>query len=104
MAKRSKYKDGMVIHPSAGERVADVIILIILGLCMFAALIPMWHTLMASLSEGNLLIANEGVAWKWITQEGGPNIQGYLKTLNYNNYAIIKSYGITLIYVRLCLA
>ena len=58
MAKKSKYKDGMVIHPSAGERVADVIILIILGLCMFAALIPMWHTLMASLSEGNLLIAS----------------------------------------------
>lgn len=99
MAKKSKYKDGMVIHPSAGERVADVIILIILGLCMFAAIVPMWHTLMASLSEGNLLIANEGVAWKWITQEGGPNVQGYLKTLNYNNYAIIKSYGITLIYV-----
>ena len=45
MAKKTKYKDGMVIHPSVGERVADLVILIILALCMFAAIVPMWHTL-----------------------------------------------------------
>lgn len=99
MAKKTKYKGGMVVHPGPGERVADVIIWIILLLCMFACIVPMWHTLMASLSEGNLLIAHEGVAWKWITGSGSPNWEGYAKTINYNNYAILKSYGITILYV-----
>lgn len=47
MARKPKYKEGMVVHPSLGERVADVIIGIILLACMALAIIPMWHTLMA---------------------------------------------------------
>ena len=61
MARKPKYKEGMVVHPSLGERVADVIIGIILLACMALAIIPMWHTLMASLSDGNLLLAHNGV-------------------------------------------
>ena len=61
MARKPKYKEGMVVHPSLGEKVADVIIGIILLACMALAIIPMWHTLMASLSDGNLLLAHNGV-------------------------------------------
>lgn len=96
---RTKYKEGMVVHPGIGEKIADIIIILFLILCMLIAVIPLWHTLMSSFSDGQLLIAHEGVAWKWITKDGGINLVGYLKTLNYNNFAILKSYGITLLYV-----
>ena len=99
MSKRKKVREGMVVHPGIGERAADVIIFLILAVCMFVAVIPMWHTLMSSLSDGQQLIAHNGIAWKWITKNGSPNWAGYLKTVNYGDYAVLKSYGITLLYV-----
>ena len=89
----------MVYHPLIGERIADVIIILILIACMFAAVIPMWHTLMSSFSDGQLLVAQDGLIWKWVTQNGKLNWNGYLKTLNYDDFAIIKSYAVTLLYV-----
>ena len=99
MARKPKYKEGMVVHPNLGERVADVIIGIILLACVALAIIPMWHTLMASLSDGNLLLAHNGVLWKWVTADGKPNWDGYIKTLSYDDMAIIKSYAYTILYV-----
>lgn len=96
---KRKYREGMVVHPGAGERIADVFIILVLVLCMLVAVLPLWHTMMSSFSDGQLLIAHEGVAWKWITKDGGINLAGYGKTLLYNEYAILKSYGITLFYV-----
>lgn len=94
-----RKKEGMVEHPRLGERIADCVIILFLGICMFICIVPMWHTLMASLSDGQQLIAHTGIAWKWVTAEGGPNLAGYAKTLNYSDFAIIKSYGVTLMYV-----
>ena len=99
MSRKPKYKEGMVVHPGPGERVADVIIIAILVLCMFIAIVPMWHTVMVSLSDGQLVIAHEGILWKWLTGDGSINLAGYERTIDYSNYAIIKSYGITLLYV-----
>lgn len=92
-------KTGMVEHPSPSERVGDFGIRVFLLLCMFACVIPLWHTLMASLSDGQMLVAHSGILWKWITTDGMPNFAGYAKTINYSNMAVIKSYGITLGYV-----
>ena len=44
MSRKPKYKEGMVVHPGPGERVADVVIIAILAICMFIAIVPMWHT------------------------------------------------------------
>lgn len=100
MSKRTRrIREGMVENPSLGQRVADVIIWLILITCMFICVLPMWHTLMASLSDGQLLIAHEGVAWTWITADGKPNFEGYIKTLTYSDFALLKSYGITILYV-----
>jgi putative aldouronate transport system permease protein len=99
MSKKTKYKDGMVVHPGVGERIADVVIWAVLILCMFIAIVPMWHTVMTSLSDGQLVIAHNGILWKWLTQDGEINWEGYKKTLNYSNFAIVRSYGITLVYV-----
>ena len=97
--RKRRRKDGMVEHPGFGERVADVLIWILLAACMCACIGPMWHTLMASLSDGQLLIAHDGVAWKWITADGRPNLDGYAKTISYSDFAILKSYAVTILYV-----
>jgi len=85
-------------EPRLAQVTADFIIGCILLCVMFVCLVPMWHTLMSSLSGGQQLMAHEGLAWKWITVDGEPNFAGYAKTVTFNNYAIIKSYVITLIY------
>ena len=99
MSRKPKYKEGMVVHPGPGERVADVIIIAILVLCMFIAIVPMWHTVMVSLSDGQLVIAHEGILWKWLTGDGSINLAGYERTIDYSDCAILKSYAITLLYV-----
>ena len=96
---KKQIREGMVVKPTLSGHMADVIIYIILFGIMFGALIPMWHTLMASLSDGQQLIAHDGIAWLWVTANGKPNLEGYLKTISYSNMALIKSYGITILYV-----
>lgn len=99
---KSKYRTtggGMVVNPGIGGYIADIIMIAILACVMLIAIIPMWHTLMSSLSDGQQLIAHNGLALKWITVDGKPNFEGYRKAFSYSNFAIIKSYGITLLYV-----
>ena len=76
-----------------------MIIIAILVLCMFIAIVPMWHTVMVSLSDGQLVIAHEGILWKWLTGDGSINLAGYERTIDYSDYAILKSYAI---YVVIC--
>lgn len=64
----------MVEHKSFGDHIADVIIYLIVALIAFASVIPMWHVLMISLSDGRAAMAYEGLAWKWI---GDFNLNGY---------------------------
>lgn len=96
---KQKYKSGMVEHPDLSERTGDVLIHAFLIVCMFACVIPLWHTLMSSLSDGQLLVAHSGIVWKWITADGKPNLAGYMKTIQYSDMAVIKSYAITIGYV-----
>lgn len=96
---KRKYREGRVFHPSGLEILADVIIVLVLLVVMFIAVIPLWHTLMASLSDGQLLSSHGGMLWWWVTEDGLPNFGGYLKTINYSDFAILKSYGITILYV-----
>lgn len=99
LISKKANKDGMVIHPSISGRIVDVLIMVVLITCMFICLVPMWHTLMCSLSDGKQLQAHEGMVWWWVTLNGKPNFAGYFKTINYSDFAIIKSYVITLLYV-----
>lgn len=96
---KKQIKDGMVVHPRPLGRLADVLIIVILLLAMFICVVPMWHTLMTSLSDGKLLQAHEGMVWWWVTTDGKPNFKGYIKTINYTDFAILKSYVITIMYV-----
>lgn len=98
-APRRKFKNGRVERAKGGALVADIVIIAILVVIMFICLVPFWHTLMASLSDGQLLSAHDGMLWWYVTADGAPNWGGYAKTLDYADYAILKSYGITILYM-----
>lgn len=94
-----KNKQGMVTKSSGLGIVFDIVLVIIMLIFMFIAVIPVWHTLMASLSNGAQAFSHKGLFWGWVNTEGGINFSGYAKTISYSDYAILKSYGITLVYV-----
>lgn len=96
---RRQLKNGRVQRSTGLGLIADVLITALLAVIMFICLVPFWHTLMASLSDGQLLTAHEGMLWWWVTGDGAPNFGGYAKTLQYSDYAILKSYGITVLYM-----
>ena len=64
MAKKKINSDAvshMVETPSAADRVVDVIVIAICALVAFCSVIPMWHVLMSSISDGKQLLAHKGL-------------------------------------------
>ncbi len=53
--KKLKGKDGMVENTSIGAHIVNVILGVILAVIAFCCVVPMWHVLMSSLSEGKAL-------------------------------------------------
>lgn len=96
---KKDLEDGPVIKSSRLDIVANVLIGIVLLGVIFAAIIPMWHTLISSLSDGQQLIAHDGLATWFVNSNGKPNWAGYVKTFEYANGAILKGYAVTLMYV-----
>lgn len=90
----NKYNGGMVERPSALDIAAKIIVTFLLVVVLFVCLIPIWHVLMASFSDGRALQAHSGVAWLPV---GGFNLGGYALTFEYEG--ILTGYGNTLIYV-----
>ena len=65
MAKKKKINSdstiSMVETPTAGDHVVDVIVVLLCGLVAFCSVIPMWHVLMSSISDGKALLAHNGL-------------------------------------------
>ena len=63
MAKIKKIKSdstvSMIETPTAADRVVDVIVVLLCALVAFCSVIPMWHVLMSSISDGKLLLVEE---------------------------------------------
>lgn len=98
MAKVKKKDDeerslSMVEHPSTTDRVVDVIVYLLCALVAFCSVIPMWHVLMASLSDGKTLLAHEGLL---LLPVGGFTLDGY-KHL-FQNASIVQGYMNSIIY------
>lgn len=92
--KMKKSKEGMVESSSFAGHVANVILGILLVLIAFCSIVPMWHVLMASLSEGRGMFAKEGLA---LFPVGGLNFEGY--KLVFSDASILRSYAVTIFYV-----
>lgn len=83
----------MVERPSVGDRVVDVIVILVCALVAFCSLVPMWHVLMSSLSDGKTLLATEGVAW---LPAGSVTLDGYKHI--FSDKSILTGYANTLFY------
>ena len=94
--KRIKRRHGdgsMVESPTPADRVVDVIVYAVCALVALASVIPMWHVLMSSLSDGKTLMAHEGlVLWP----VGGFNLDGY--KLIFQNSGIVQGFFNSIIY------
>ena len=83
----------MVENPGPGDRIAHIIIIIICGLIAFCSVIPMWHVLMTSISDGRELMAHEGIVWLPI---GKIDFGGYKHI--FKDASILKGYANTIFY------
>ena len=84
----------MVESNSVASVIADIIIVLILCMVAIAAVVPLWHTLMSSLSDGRTLFRTEGLV---LLPVGGATLDGYALTLK--DSSILRAYGNTLLYV-----
>ena len=95
--RRKKSQGGMVHGNSVYSVIADVFIYLILIVALAVCIIPMWHVLMASFSQANLIAfgmgMEGGIVW-WPVGEmtlagyelvfaGGDILRGYLNTILY---------------------
>ena len=83
----------MVERPGLFDRIVDVIVVVSVGLVAFMCLVPMWHVLMCSLSDGKTLYAHEGMVW-WPV--GGINLDGYKHI--FQNDDIIRGFANSVFY------
>ncbi len=84
----------MVEKRSLGGRIADVIIFMVLILIAFCCLVPLWHVIMSSVSNGQQLLAHEGLT---LWPVGEATMEGY--RLVFRDNRVLMGYANTLIYV-----
>lgn len=93
LRKAADSTTSMVENPTIGDRIADVIIVTICALIAFCCVIPMWHVLMSSFSDGKTLLAHEGLV---ILPVGEWTLDGYRFLLD--NQGIITGYMNSIFY------
>ena len=89
-----KITTGMVESRSALSIIADVVIVLLVALVCFTCLVPLWHVLMVSLSDGISAMAHEGITWLPLNRF---NTGGY--SLVFADNQILRGYANTLLYV-----
>ena len=96
MAKKKINSDAvshMVETPSAADRVVDVIVIAICALVAFCSVIPMWHVLMSSISDGKQLLDHKGLV---LLPIGEINFKGFQHI--FRNAGIVSGYLNAIIY------
>lgn len=97
MAKKRKISSDSEIHmvetPTMGDRIVDVIVVLLCGLVAFCSVIPMWHVLMSSLSDGKTLLAHNGLV---LLPIGKATLDGYRHI--FRNASIVSGYMNAIIY------
>ena len=88
-------RDSMVVHPGVGGTIMDIIIILALILVAFICVIPLWHVLMCSISDGRTLLSQSGLVLK--PAGNTVNLGGY--KLIFKDPRVMLGYANTLIYV-----
>lgn len=82
----------MVENLSPTDQIVNIVIIIICGMIAFCCVIPMWHVLMSSISDGKALMAHEGLVWLPI---GEATFAGYKKL--FSDSSVLTGYMNSLI-------
>lgn len=91
-----KIKTGMVRGKSVGSVIADIIIVLLVGALALVAIIPMWHVLMSSFSDGRSIFYYSGIAF---VPEGGFTFRAYEELFSFEDGLIWTGYMNTILYV-----
>lgn len=92
--KKKRIREGMVEHLTIGNHIANFIIHFCLIMVAVISLLPMWHVLMSSVSDGFSLLSYKGVA---VVPVGKPTLEGY--RLIFRDASVWIGYKNTIIYV-----
>lgn len=92
--KKKRIREGMVEHLTIGNHIANCIIHFCLIMVAVISLLPMWHVLMSSVSDGFSLLSYKGVA---VVPIGKPTLEGY--RLIFRDASVWIGYKNTIIYV-----
>lgn len=91
---RPKKHDGMVEEHSTIGLIIDITIAVFMLGIIFICLVPVWHVIMSSISDGRSLLATGGLVL-WPVQS--TTLAGY--KLLFSNMTILRGYLNTIIYV-----
>lgn len=91
---KARGTGGMVVKPTLGGKIANLIITVVVILLAVICLLPMWHVLMASISDGFSLLSFKGLV---LSPVGDANLEGY--KLIFQDKSILTGYMNTIIYV-----
>lgn len=91
---KRRPRGGMVENPTLAGKIANVIIYSLVILGAVVSLLPMWHTIMASISDGFKLLSYDGIVLKPI---GGATLEGY--KLIFRDQSVWIGWKNTIIYV-----
>lgn len=92
--KRSEeWESHMVESPTPADRVVDVVVYTLCGLVAFCSIIPMWHVLMSSVSDGKTLLAHDGLV---LLPVGGFTLDGF--KLVFENSGVVQGFINSLFY------
>ena len=92
--KVKKPKEGMVEEKSVKSIIFQILLMIIVGIMAVICILPMWHVVMSSISDGFSLMANKGLV---LLPVGDITFDGY--KLIFQDSSIIKGYLNTIFYV-----
>ena len=91
--KMEEWENNMVETKSAADIAVDIILYVLIVLVALCSVLPMWHVLMSSFSDGKSLLAHVGlVLWP----VGGFTVEGY--KMIFQNASIVSGYINTIIY------
>ncbi|MCR4562532.1 MAG: carbohydrate ABC transporter permease [Bacilli bacterium] len=100
---RQRGTGGMVVGKDLSSRVVDIVIYFILTIALFVSIIPLWHVLMASVSDPKQIAFGIGNTYKWGVVwwpvGDGLHFEGY--EYIFKDGSIFRGYLNTIIYVIL---
>lgn len=91
---RKKEQNGMVQSNTIAGTLVNLIITLVVIALAFICIIPIWHVLMSSISDGFVLLSHEGLV---IAPVGGVNLGGY--RMIFRDASVISGYMNTIFYV-----